>query len=172
MEGSKCIISIKTHDLVTFKGTNLPVLDGDTVLLYNRQANCVVRAPLTKSIRDIFKIAEKERHEETVVEDDYEAVEEEEDAIMQKEMGETIKQTEETITELLIVEYSNRPPLHNERLPIIERSRSIKKSLELEVYNALGGQMSLEDIPKKWCYLKKEYKKQKNIIEQICSEWV
>ncbi|KAF5289791.1 hypothetical protein FQA39_LY03708 [Lamprigera yunnana] len=157
MDGSKCIISNKTDDLVTYKGTKLPVLDGDTVLLYNKQANCVVRAPLTKSIRDIFKIPEQEK---IVVEGDYEAVEE--DGIIKNQIGQTVKQTEETTTELLIAEYSNRPPLYNERLPIIERSRSIKKALELEVYNALGGKTNISGRHSK----KMEFKKQKALLNK------
>ncbi|KAF5272525.1 hypothetical protein FQA39_LY07849 [Lamprigera yunnana] len=66
----------------------------------------------------------------------------------------------ETLVELLVAEYSKRPALYNEKLPLIERSRSIKKALELEVYSDLQGEMSIEDIRKKWNYLKKEYRKQ------------
>ncbi|KAJ8913068.1 hypothetical protein NQ315_006569 [Exocentrus adspersus] len=186
MNNSKCVISRKTHRIVTFQGTNTPVIEEGMLLLYNQPANCVIRVPLTKTIRDMFNIVDTTNTNSCELDDQDEDNDGAnntlcaEDVVVEcagtpqshqkivKDTSIQIKerQVEETLTELLIAEYAKRPPLFNDRLPLIERSRSIKKSLELEVYHALNGQLTLEDITKKWAYLKKEYKKQKSILHK------
>ncbi|KAF5300776.1 hypothetical protein FQA39_LY11021 [Lamprigera yunnana] len=153
MNNSKCIISKHTHLLVK---------DGSNNII-NKPANRIVLVPLTKSISQMFNITDY--HDQLLQEIDEDTMLSNIEYLTESSGSEEPKdavqnQKNETLVELLIAEYSKRPALYNEKLPLIQRSRSIKKALELEVYSALQGEMSIEDIRKKWNSLKKEYRKQ------------
>lgn len=91
--------------------------------------------PLTERIKQMFKLHEHDMNPPDI----------EFDASSQTDtFAQTEKETYETevtedLIELLISEISKRPPLYNEKLPLHKRSRSIKMTLEKEVFEALGG---------------------------------
>lgn len=69
--------------------------------------------------------------------------------------------TEEALDERIIKLVQDRPPLYNSKLPISQRSQAKKGSLWLEIHNLLGGRMSVEDLQKRWRYLRDRYTKAK-----------
>ncbi|CAH1109937.1 unnamed protein product [Psylliodes chrysocephalus] len=71
--------------------------------------------------------------------------------------------TEETISELLISFVSLRPPLWDHRLPLSQRTKSIKDQLWVEILSEFGGNTDLTPaiLQKKWKNLRDKYIKTK-----------
>lgn len=56
--------------------------------------------------------------------------------------------------EAFIRHVQNRPPLYNLRLPLSDRTNAKKNQLWKEISNIYGGELSPEDLQKKWKYLR------------------
>ncbi|KAK4872530.1 hypothetical protein RN001_014559 [Aquatica leii] len=167
MENSKCIISPNTHRPVVNSAGNV-IIENNKLILFNVPGNTIVRVPITNGLEQMFKITprpilascEEAARPSVTVEEDAESCSENLDS------QSDLQCVEQNVIELLIEEIAKRPPLYNEKLPLIQRSKSIRKALEMEVYHALGGQIPIDDINKKWCYLKKEYKKHRAVLHK------
>lgn len=83
--------------------------------------------------------------------------------IVSKEQAEVVGQatTGEAFEELLIKHVKYRPALYNTKLPLSQRIQSKKTASWLEIFNLFGGKISLEDLQKKWKYLRDRYNKAK-----------
>ncbi|XP_015375613.1 PREDICTED: uncharacterized protein LOC107170104 [Diuraphis noxia] len=83
------------------------------------------------------------------------------------------------LTSGLISAIKDRPPLFDHKMMMSERSESIKNKLWNEVYAELQGQITIDELKKKWKYLKEKYvrekqKQKKNGISKIGrrSKWL
>lgn len=69
-------------------------------------------------------------------------------------------------TSCLINAIKVRRPLFDHTMSLSERSESIKNKLWIEVYNELQGQVSINELKKKWKYLKEKYVRERQKLKK------
>lgn len=87
---------------------------------------------------------------------------------MEKETSKTVgvQGINVSVEERLIKFVQERPPLYNICLPLMERTNAKKIALWGEIRNLFGDQMSVEELQKKWKYLRDCYiKARKKVTE-------
>ncbi|XP_031327643.1 uncharacterized protein LOC116158914 [Photinus pyralis] len=72
----------------------------------------------------------------------------------------------ESFEELLITYVQDRPALYNITLPLSERTVGKKNALWMEVFNLFGGKYTIEDLQKKWKYLRDCYIRARKKVTQ------
>ncbi|CAG9814590.1 unnamed protein product [Phaedon cochleariae] len=72
-------------------------------------------------------------------------------------ISETVEEHTVDIMEQLISLVEQHPPLYNFQLPLAERSKTIKDMLWKDIYEAMGGCITLQELPKKWKALRDRY---------------
>lgn len=78
----------------------------------------------------------------------------------------TIKAPPDSFEEQLIKYVQDRPALYNISLPLSDRTNGKKNALWLEIFNIFGGQYSVEDLQKKWKYLRDSYIRARKRVTQ------